>query len=247
MAVAIWRGGWRPAIRPVPDGHAVAAIGDVHGQDDLFAALSAALAEEMAGAESRVLVQLGDLVDRGPASIAALRRARAGAAGLQTVTLLGNHEERLLSVLESDEPEELALWLEFGGAEVALEAGVTPGAPGWRAALRAALGDDLIAWLSARPVLHRIGDLVFVHAGLDPGLPLEQQERRTLVWTRRPWLESPGPYAENVAVLHGHTPQKAVDLTHPHRINLDTGAFRTGALSGLVIVGDRMRLVQASR
>jgi serine/threonine protein phosphatase 1 len=64
------------------------------------------------------------------------------------------------------------------------------------------------------------------------------------VW---PWLDSPGPYPENVAVIHGHTPVASVDLSHPHRVNLDSGAFRSGVLSALVVSEDRMRLVQASR
>jgi serine/threonine protein phosphatase 1 len=67
------------------------------------------------------------------------------------------------------------------------------------------------------------------------------------MWIRTPFLQSSGPYPESVAVIHGHTPQQAVGIDHPHRINLDTGAFQTGRLSALVIAGPRMRLVQASR
>ncbi|WP_020187335.1 metallophosphoesterase [Methylopila sp. 73B] len=247
VAVTVLRHEWRPAIRPAPPGVAIAAVGDVHGQIDLFAALRDVLEEEIASAPERIFVSVGDLVDRGPGSLAALRLARAAPQGATAITLRGNHEDVLLDVLAEPRPEVVAHWLEFGGGEVADEAGVRVGESGWTDALKEAIGPDLLEWLDARPTLWRIGDLVFVHAGLDPQTSLAAQTDRTLMWIRRPWLESAGPYAENVAVIHGHTPQRGVDLDHPHRINLDTGAYRSGLLSGLVILGDRMRLVQAAR
>ncbi|GBD49216.1 metallophosphoesterase [Methylopila sp. Yamaguchi] len=246
-SISVCRFDWVPALRAAPPGVAIAAIGDVHGQIDLFDALREALAEELCVAPSRFFVSVGDLVDRGPGSLAALRRAKAGLPETTAITLKGNHEDRLLSMLASARPEDVAHWLEFGGGDLAEEAGVRVGMSGWVEALKAAIGQDLLDWLERLPTLARIGQLVFVHAGLDPEAPLAEQHDRTLMWTRRPWLDSPGPYAETVGVIHGHTPQPKVDLSHPHRINLDTGAYRSGLLSGLVIVGDRMRLVMAAR
>lgn len=246
-SIVIHRHPWRPAIRSLDERVAAAAIGDVHGEDALFAALADALVAEVAGASHATLVVLGDLVDRGPASVAALKRARAGWPGVASVTLKGNHEDILVRALAGDDPEAFAHWLQFGGAALAAEVGVDVKLATWRNAFHAAVGDDLVAWIGNLPTAHRVGDLVFVHAGLDPELPLERQSDRTLMWTRKPWLASSGPYAEDVAVVHGHTPQSEVDLGHPHRINLDTGAFKSGVLSGLAVVGDRMRLVQAVR
>ncbi|WP_020181141.1 metallophosphoesterase [Methylopila sp. M107] len=245
--ITILRGDWRPAIRALPEGQAVVALGDVHGHDDLFAALQEALAEGLAGASEAHFVQLGDLVDRGPASLAALKRAKAGVAGAACVTLMGNHEDRMLRAMLTGDPAEKRAWLSFGGVETLGSAGLRPDDPSWPERLADELGPDLLEWMTALPRSYRLGDLLFVHAGIDPQIPLDRQSDHTLMWTRRPWLESPGPYPEGVAVLHGHTPTAPVDLNHPHRINLDTGAFRTGLLSGLVIVGDRMRLVQAAR
>lgn len=247
MTPLIRRGDWTAAIRPLAERQAVAAIGDVHGQDDLFAALLDALLPDLQAARESSLVQLGDLVDRGPGSVAALRRARAGLPGVACVTLMGNHEDRMLSAILTEDPHEKAMWLEFGGGETLAELGVADDRPDWRQAFAGALGRDVIDWLTQLPQLHRIGDLAFVHAGIEPGLPLSEQSPRTLMWTRRPWLESRGPYDDGVAVIHGHTPQPDVDLSHLHRINLDTGAFHTGVLSALLIVGDRMRVVQAVR
>lgn len=244
-AITIRRGAWLPAIRPLPETHAVAAVGDVHGHDDLFAALSEALGAELACAETRLFVQLGDLVDRGPASVSALARAKAGLPGAVSVTLLGNHEERMLGALMGG-PREQQAWLGLGGGETLASAGVDASDPDWPRRLARAMGRETLGWIFGLPRLHRIGDLVFVHAGIDPDVPLDRQPDDTLIWTRWPWLDSAGPYPENVAVIHGHTPTLPLRLDHPHRINLDTGAFRTGLLSGLVIAGGRMRLVQAA-
>lgn len=246
-AIAIHRGPWRPAIRPLAPGEAVAAIGDVHGHDDLFAALVDAIAEDLAGAASARIVQLGDLVDRGPASLSALKRARAGLAGTPTVALMGNHEDRMLRAIFGRDPREREAWLGFGGVETLASAGVDADDPDWPERFADVLGPDLIGWLAALPRKVRLGDLLFAHAGIDPDVPLDHQSDHTLMWTRWPWLDSAGPYPENVAVIHGHTPTIPLDLKHPHRVNLDTGAFRTGLLTGLVILGDRMRSVQAVR
>lgn len=143
--------------------------------------------------------------------------------------------------------DEAQAWLTYGGRETLASAGVSPDAPDWGAALAKALGPDLVDWLVGLPAMARVGDIVFVHAGLDADAPLDAQERSTLMWTRSPWLDSPGPYDGGVAVVHGHTPQPGVDLSHPHRVNLDTGAFKSGVLSALLVAGDRMRVVQAVR
>lgn len=246
-AILIIRSDWRPAVRPLSCDEALAAVGDVHGHDDLFAALGEALAEEMSAAEQARFVQLGDLVDRGPDSRAALLRAKAGLAGIESHTLLGNHEDRMLRAASGEAPEENGLWLDFGGRETLASFGVAADGD-WPAGLAAALDrDGLRDWIAGLPTMLRLGPYLFVHAGVAPARPLAEQDRHTLLWTRRPFLDSLGPYPEAVAVIHGHTPTMPVALDHPHRINLDTGAFRTGVLSGLVVVGDRMRLVQAAR
>lgn len=245
--ISIRRGDWRPAIRRLAPGQAVAAIGDVHGHDDLFAALISAVGDEISAAADRTFVQLGDLVDRGQASLAALKRARAGLPGAASVTLKGNHEDRMLRAASGEHPDEARAWLDFGGRETLASVGVDPDDSDYPAKLRKALGPDMLDWLERLPTSFRLGDLLFVHAGINPQAPLATQDPHTLMWTRRPWLDSPGPYPDGVAVLHGHTPTLPVDLDHAHRINLDTGAFRTGLLTGLVIFEDRMRLIHAAR
>lgn len=241
--IAIDRSPWRPAIRALAEGDLVAAIGDVHGRADLLAALHQVLAEEIGALAptTATLVHLGDLVDRGPESRRAVALARAGLPGVATVTLRGNHEERMLEELAGTAPPD-PRWVAMGGRELFVECGVEPAA-GWQVPFAAAFGGDLLDWLRGRPILFRHGDLVFVHAGIEPAVELELQDPRSLVWVRESWWGHPGPYPQDVAVVHGHVPVAAVDLDHPRRIALDTKAHATGVLSALVIAGGRMRLV----
>jgi serine/threonine protein phosphatase 1 len=238
--IAIDRTPWRPAVRRLDPDAWIAAIGDVHGHADLLEALHGALAAEIAAARpaEATVVHLGDLVDRGPENRRTVALARAGVAGARTITLLGNHEERMLSELAGDAAPHLRLYA-MGGRELFAECGVAPEA-GWQAPFRARFGADLVDWLAGRPRLHRQGPLVFVHAGIDPERPLGDQDPHTLSWVRETWWHHPGPYPEDVAVIHGHVPVAAVDLDHPRRIAVDTGAHRTGVLTALVVHGDRM-------
>lgn len=241
--IAIDRTPWRPAIRALAEGDFVAAIGDVHGRADLLAALQDAIAEEIGAVAPRTatLVHLGDLVDRGPQSRRAVALARAGLPGVATVTLRGNHEERMLEELAGSAPLD-PRWYAMGGRELFIECGVEPTA-GWQGRLAAAFGADLVDWLRCRATMHRHGALVFVHAGIDPAVDLELQDPRTLAWVRESWWTHPGPYPQDVAVIHGHVPVASIDLDHPRRIALDTKAHATGVLSALVVAGARMRLV----
>lgn len=248
MTVTIERSEWLPALRPVGDSTAVAAIGDVHGQLDLAEALrDAVLATfDRSGAARRTLVWLGDLTDRGPAGIACIDLVRHGAPRCRTVALEGNHEAFLTDCVTGTGHYPQQIWLANGGDAVLREAGVEPGRamPG---ELARALGPDRIAWLEARPRSWRCGDLFFVHAGIDPSRPLADQDPEDLIWIRERFLMEDGPYEEGIGILHGHTPVRHVETSHPHRIDLDTGAFYSGVLSALVLVGEHMQLVQAMR
>jgi len=248
MTIAITRSRPWPALRRPPADTAVAAMGDVHGQLDLFQALRDALVRDLAetGCRRRILVQLGDLADRGTRGVACLDLARQPIEGVEAVTLLGNHDEFLHDAATGGRRYPQMAWLANGGDAVLEELSVAPGR-GLEGRLSAALGAERIEFLAGLPRLYRVGQLVFVHAGIDPDLPLDEQDPEDLVWIRERFLLHPGPYDQNVGVIHGHTPQALPDLSHPHRIGLDTGAFFTGILSALVLAGERMHLVQAVR
>jgi serine/threonine protein phosphatase 1 len=76
------------------------------------------------------------------------------------------------------------------------------------------------------------GSHLFVHAGVRPEVPLQEQKADDLLWIRRPFLtRNHGlPYT----VVHGHTFRSDYSITRlPHRIGIDTGAFMSGRLTAL--------------
>jgi len=66
---------------------------------------------------------------------------------------------------------------------------------------------------------------VFVHAGVRQGVPLEHQKDDDLLWIRKPFLNR--PHGLLYSVVHRHT------IRLPHRIGIDTGAFKSGRLTAL--------------
>lgn len=242
--VVIQQSDWVGAIRPTRPGQAYIAIGDVHGRADLLQQLHEALHLELETIAPAAVtcIHLGDLIDKGPESLRAIQLARSGLSGATCYTLLGNHEDRLLKLLQAQDEPSFARWLEKGGAEFFEELRISPG-PGWQAAVSEAMGDDTLAWLRTCPTMLRLSDLVFVHAGIDTGKPLQKQNSEDLLWIREPWTSSAGPYQDHLAFIHGHSPVAKVDMDNQHRINLDTGAVESGTLSSLLIFEDKMKLI----
>ncbi|MFO1254531.1 MAG: metallophosphoesterase family protein [Sphingomonadaceae bacterium] len=232
----------------IPAGQRVYAVGDVHGRLDLFDVLIAAIEADDAarGRADTTIVLLGDLVDRGPDSAGVIRTARALQLRRTVRILLGNHEEMFLDALESEEV--LRHFLRYGGRETALSYPIEPAAY-HRAELdealgliRAAVPREDIDFIRTFEDQVRIGDYLFVHAGVRPGVPLEEQRVEDLRWIREPFLshrESLGPL-----VVHGHTIFERVDFAD-NRIGIDTGAYRTGRLTALGLEGTKRWLIEA--
>jgi diadenosine tetraphosphatase ApaH/serine/threonine PP2A family protein phosphatase len=78
------------------------------------------------------------------------------------------------------------------------------------------------------------GDFLFVHAGVRPGIAIEQQNTNDLVWIRSEFLDSDRDHGK--FIVHGHTPVPHPDIRH-NRINIDTGAWKTGTLTCAAIEG----------
>lgn len=208
---------------PIRRNAEVVAIGDVHGCATL---LREAIRPYLgSGAE---LIFLGDLIDRSPEPdgdrkvIELVRKLQSnpGAFGLASVTVLrGNHEQMLLDALTEDESDEATdLWQWNGGDSAFLET-----------------AREHQDWLGSLPLTAIRGSYLFVHAGVRPGLELEDQQEDDLLWIRRPFLQKPHglPYI----VVHGHTFRSDYSVTClPHRIGIDTGAFISGILTALPLV-----------
>ena len=212
----------------IPAGQAAYAIGDIHGRLDLLDDLLARIAEDAVRHPAdltRQLVFLGDYVDRGSESRGVVERLLGDPMpGFSKIYLMGNHEEAMLAFLEgaSDGLD----WLSFGGLETLLSYGVPlrslPRSEDAVIVLRDGLAEavpkDHVDFLKKCVLHHTIGDYLFVHAGVRPGVALERQSPADLMWIRDDFLRSKVPLPGRI-VVHGHT---ICDLpqNRQHRINI---------------------------
>jgi serine/threonine protein phosphatase 1 len=217
------------------------AIGDIHGCRDKLVALHSLIAADLAARPSRsaVLVHLGDYIDQGPdsAGVVSLLAAAPPVPGLQVVNLLGDHERMLLAALAGDRAAATD-WLWAGGKDALTTWGLAPDLP--REQWEAALPEPHVAWLQSLRAMHREGDYLFVHAGIRPGVPLEDQSTDDLLTIRQPFLSSEVDLG--LIVVHGHSSVPSAQLA-TNRIGLDTGAGIGGKLTCAVLEDDLVGLL----
>lgn len=138
----------------------------------------------------------------------------------------------------SNEPAITHDWLRFGGDACAESYGLSPATLATldelqvAALLRAAIPAGHVAFLQEVDVMARFGDFLLVHAGIRPGVMIEDQRPADLRWIRHPFLTDPRDHG--VMVVHGHTITKDVDR-RPNRVSIDTGTFATRILTAAVI------------
>lgn len=234
------------------EGRRIYAIGDIHGRLDLLTGMLARIRADL-GARPHPLPQvvcLGDYMDRGPESRGVLEALIAlKASDLPARFLLGNHDSYVAAYLQDpDWYDRTYHWLadNMGGNATLASYGVpdasarNPSAT--RDAFAAAFPAEHMAFLDACELQIRIGGYLLVHAGIRPGVPLDRQSRDDLIWIRDPFLTSSRDFG--FKVVHGHTIVPAVEH-RPNRIAVDTGAFRTGQLSCLMLEGDEVALLTA--
>jgi len=243
----------REGDRAVPADTAVYAIGDVHGRADLLAQLHAAIAAdaEARGVSRRVLVHLGDYVDRGPDSAGVIYRLLdAIPAGFESLCLLGNHERMMLDFLEDASMG--PIWLRNGGDATLTSYGMAydpkggfdlPRLRGLQGELRHRLPERHLRFLANLQLLHIEGDYAFAHAGIRPGVALEAQEEMDLLWVRGLFLRSEVDHGK--VIVHGHTIIPEPEFL-PNRIGIDTGAWYTGRLTCLALHGSERHLLATS-
>jgi len=212
-------------------GDPIYVIADIHGQlDALERALSRIDADGGTGAE---VVFLGDLVDRGPDSRGVIAHLMAGLAqGRNWHVLKGNHDRMFARFVRIGDQHDARIlsgigWLHprLGGLATLESYGVTDAAgisvEMAGASARNAVPEAHLAFIDAMPLYLERGPLLFVHAGILPGIPLGAQTEDDLVWIRDPFLND--TRAHPWLVVHGHTA-----LEQPHhfgnRVDLDGGA-----------------------
>lgn len=232
--------------RKIPDGTWLAAVGDIHGQIDELSALLAKLEKRASHAAGRkILVFLGDYVDRGLKSKQVVDRLIAGFPGFETHFLRGNHDETLLQFL--DDATVAEAWKNYGGLETLASYGVSRTRTGdWRdsqAEFREKIPADHLSFFRDLKLNVTFGDYLFVHAGLRPGIPISSQSPHDMMWIRDDFLNSRADFGP--IVVHGHTPKPKPDV-QSNRIGIDTGAYMTRILTALVLEGGTREFV-ASR
>ncbi len=237
----------------IPDGHRVYAIGDIHGRADLLNELHSQIRDDQRTGPQSVsstVVYLGDYIDRGSESRGVIELLlEQPLAGLTSIYLKGNHEEAMLRFLEH--PGIGPQWFGFGGEATVISYGVA--APrnlddrAYYAELSAQLNASVPAkhkaFLENLQLQYRAGDYLFVHAGIRPGCPIDQQDPDDLLWIRSEFLNSREDHG--VMVVHGHTPTARPDV-RSNRIGIDTGAFASGNLTCLVLEGAGRRFLSTS-
>jgi serine/threonine protein phosphatase 1 len=240
----------RPVAPPptVPDGTRYYAVGDIHGRCDLFEALADAIDDDdrRAGPARTTVVLLGDLVDRGPDSAGVIARARRWGDERKVDLLIGNHEEMFLDSFE--DTGILRHFLRHGGRQTVLSYGIPQQAYDEATleelqqlmAARVPQGDR--DYLSAGRDYLVVGDYLFVHAGIAPDVALDQQSSHHMRWIREPFLDHADPHEH--FVVHGHTITDGID-GRANRMGIDTGAYRSGRLTALVLEGTERRTIQA--
>ncbi len=189
------------------------AIGDIHGSYTKVANLVRHCIDH-SGENVARFVFLGDYIDRGKRSrevVKLLIETQAAWPG-QVVCLKGNHEDMLLGAISRHDE---SMWLYNGGDTTLRSYGVRRAAD---------IPADHLAWFEDLPLSHSDDRRFFAHAGIMPGIPLEQQDKDVLLWIREPFLSDASEHG--LYIVHGHTPTGtgAPEVCH-NRLNLDTLAW----------------------
>ncbi len=241
-----------PDIRAkVAEGSRIYAVGDIHGRLDLLEQMLALIEQDQATQATTAtsqIVLLGDYVDRGLQSAEVIERIMQLREEMPSLTCLrGNHEDILLQIAMGAADEDmLASWLGYGGRETLASYGVSS---------RLLYSDDFAAladiarqvvpashlqFLHSLPLHCTSGDYLFVHAGVHPARPIDQQRDHDLLWIREPFLSWKEDFGK--IVIHGHSISVDVELRR-NRIGIDTGAYATGKLTAVVLEQNRQRFL----
>ncbi len=208
------------------------AIGDIHGCFDEMRLLLEFCSHE-AGDAKHDFILLGDYVDRGPASdeVVAFLKHEQSAGRLRLRCLRGNHDQMLCAAADPSRSDaDLMQWWENGGEATLAAYGVDDPSD-----LPAAHLD----WLRSLPSNLYENDRFFVHAGVRPSLPLDEQSEIDMLWIREPFLSSRAWHG--ALVVHGHTPTaNGAPEIHSNRVNVDTGACFGRALTAAAFRSDKV-------
>lgn len=234
------------------------AIGDIHGRLDLLKVIRKLIKADAKthGFDDKTIIYLGDYVDRGPDSKGVIDLLmNKPLEGFNNICLKGNHEEIMFKAVEwstrstgmrtswSSWPE---MWMQNGGRRTLKSYGIDAydlesGKIEWSDLINL-IPKDHIYWMKSLPNYIIDGDYLFVHAGIFPEVPLEQQDPRVFLWIRDRFLDSTEDHGYRI--IHGHSPTKGEVDIRSNRINLDTGSVWRGVQHALVIHDGQERYIK---
>ncbi len=221
----------------MPENYRLYCIGDIHGRLDLLQEVHEKIATDAIDFNgSKVLVYLGDYVDRGIQSKQVVDCLLVdNFPEFEKVFLLGNHEQVLLQFLLGNDPAIAHDWFKFGGLSTLSSYGVnvrgiptTKDLERLRTEFSAKLPAAHVDFFAGLTLSYEIGGYFFVHAGIKPNVKLNRQRSEDLLWIREEFLES--DLFHGKVVVHGHTVTEEPEIRH-NRIGLDTGAYASGRLT----------------
>jgi len=231
----------------------VFAVGDIHGCRDLLQNMHKKILESSQNVEGKkLLIYLGDYIDRGPdikETIETLIDFQPD--NFKRVFLLGNHEQMLLEFISGSENSPY-IWLGNGGLETFKSYGIDLSKyiddskmelyhdKKIRKQLLESISPSHKDFFNQLQLSYEWDNYFFVHAGIDPDLPLDQQDKETMLWTRSKRFFNPKMTYHKI-IVHGHTPVDKIE-EFPCRINLDTGAVFSNSLSWLFINSGKRKL-----
>lgn len=233
----------------MPPGIRAYVIGDIHGRDDLLEDLLARIAAHRAEhdhVESQVIF-LGDYIDRGPMSAEVVDRVLdLSRDGGRVITLKGNHEQAMMAFLQ--DPMKGKRWLHYGGDATLRSYGVEVDLANLNEhaidrisrSFRKKLPEAHLQFFGTLVNSYTLGDYHFVHAGVDPASPLDEQREHDMLWIRDSFLNHTGLYEK--VIVHGHSINPEPEFLD-NRIGIDTGAFYSNVLTCLVLEGDRKEIL----
>lgn len=239
----------QPFTAPLAPDASFCVVGDIHGSLRLLERLFEMIETEVG--QTCPLVFVGDYVDRGEqsAQVLHLLYEMSRQDGREVICLIGNHEDMMLKFLD-DPVSSGPRWLRYGGLQTLSSFGV--GAISERSspdhllaardALEQAMGDDMIDWLQNLPTTWKSGNVVVVHAGADPSVPIQEQSARVLKWGHPDFQRITRD--DGNWIVHGHTIVDAVQA-NAGRLSIDTGAYATGRLSAVYVDDGVFRTLEA--
>lgn len=182
-------------------------ISDIHGELNLFEEL---LDEVNYNNESDQLILLGDYIDRGPKSKDVLNRVielkKSGA-----IVLRGNHDDMMIEAANG-ELEVIDRWERSGGIttlqsyDASIKTMVLPNSQIFK---------EHVDFLKGLDYYYELDDYIFVHAGVQPDLPLHKTDPYIFMWIREEFYQK---YKADKIVVFGHTPTSLIQGKGKHDV-----------------------------